>query len=154
LKPEFLSASVCSGSILRESAILADIRRPRNRPNCLTIRDFLQRVLIDPPAHEFPLRNLRDPCQLFIIRNSIPSSLVLNSLEIQQTQIFAFFRMPIGFLANVDWWPVRDDVRTLQRSSRVELARLSGVNHFFRSGVLIVADQLTPVTAQLTAVAA
>jgi hypothetical protein len=46
-------------------------------------------VLIDTPANELPLGNLRDPRQLFVIRNSVPFPLVLNGLEFQLTQVFA-----------------------------------------------------------------
>src|ERR1700687_1053632 len=82
-------------------------------------------MLIDSPAHEFPLRNFCDACQLLSIRNSIPFPPVLDGFEFQQTQVFAFFPMPVGFLPNVDRRPVCNDVRSLQQSSRIELARIS-----------------------------
>jgi hypothetical protein len=71
---------------------------------------------------EFSLRNFRDPNQLFVIGNSIPSPPVLDGFEFQQTQVFTLFPMPVGFLADVDGWPVRNNVRALQQSSRIELA--------------------------------
>ena len=63
--------------------------------------------------------------QLFIGRNCISFPLVLNRFEIQQTQIFAFFPMLVGLLADVDRRPIRDDVGSLQQSARIEFARFS-----------------------------
>ncbi|MFI5091015.1 MAG: hypothetical protein ACHP7P_13235 [Terriglobales bacterium] len=81
-------------------------------------------MLVDSTAHEFPLRNARNPRQLLVIRNGVPFAPVLDGFEFQQTQIFAFFPVPVGFLPDVDGWPVRNDVRPLQQSSRIKLARL------------------------------
>ena len=72
------------------------------RPHGFPSADFLQRVLVDSPAHEFPLGNLRDSRQLFIGRNRVSFSLVFNRFEIQQTQIFALFPMLVGLFADVD----------------------------------------------------
>jgi hypothetical protein len=61
---------------------------------------------------------------LFVIGNSIPFLLVLDSFEIQQTQIFALFPVFVGFFSDVDGRPVRNDVRplVLARPSPANLA--------------------------------
>jgi len=79
-------------------------------PYWLGPTDLLQRVLIDSPAHEFPLGTFSNSLQLFIRRDREALSLVLDSLEFQQTQIFAFFPVLVGFLPDVDWRPIRNDV--------------------------------------------
>jgi len=43
-----------------------------------SLADFFQGMLIDSATHEFSFGNLRDPRQLFVICNSIPSSSVLD----------------------------------------------------------------------------
>ena len=92
------------------------------RSHGLPLADFLERVLVD--SHQFPLRNLRDRRQLFVVGNSVSFAPVLDRFEFQQTQVFALFPMLVGLFADVDRWPVRDDVRPLQQSARVECARL------------------------------
>jgi hypothetical protein len=59
-------------------------------------------VLVDSATHEFPLGNLCDPRQLFVIRNNIPFPLVLDGFEVQQTRVFAFFPVTVGFFSNVN----------------------------------------------------
>jgi hypothetical protein len=94
----------------------------------LASTDFLQRVLTDSTSPEFPLGNVRDPRQLFVIGNSVPSPPVLDGFEFQQTQVFTLFPMPVVFLPDVDRRPVRNNVRPLQQSvgreRRIQLARL------------------------------
>jgi hypothetical protein len=43
---------------------------------------------------------------LFLTRNSIPLSPVLDGLEFQQAQILAFFPMAVGFFSDVNRWPL------------------------------------------------
>jgi len=86
---------------------------------------FFQSVLTDSSTHEFPLWNLGDPRQLRVGRYDVSFSSVFDTLEIQQAQIFALFPMPVVLFSDVDWRPVRDDVRSLQQSACVELARLA-----------------------------
>jgi hypothetical protein len=82
-------------------------------------------VLADPAPHEFAFRHCGDSGYLFIAHDSVALSFVQNRAEIQQTQVFALFPMPVGFLADVDGRPVRNDVRALQQSTPVEFAQLS-----------------------------
>ena len=70
-------------------------------------------MLIDSPAHEFPLANFRDFLQLFICSNDVALPFVLDRFELQQTQILAFFLMLVGFLPDLDRWPIRDNVGSL-----------------------------------------
>jgi len=83
-------------------------------PHGLTIAHFLQRVLVDSPAHECALGKFSDSLQLLISRYGIALPLVLDCLEFQQTQIFAFFPMLVRFPSDVDRRPIRNDVRALQ----------------------------------------
>ena len=66
---------------------------------------------------------IRASCSSFA--TAFPLRLVLDSFEFQQTQIFAFFPVPVGFFSDVDGRPVCNDVRSLQQPSRIEFARLS-----------------------------
>ena len=85
----------------------------------IPVTDLLQRVLVDSPAHEFPLRNLCDPRKLIVIRYRIPFAPVLDGIEFEQAQILALFPVAVGFLPDVDGRPVRNNVCALQQSSRV-----------------------------------
>jgi hypothetical protein len=71
-------------------------------------------VLIDSSTHEFPLGNFRDPRQLFVIGNGISFPHVLDRFGFQQTQVFAIFPVPVGFLSDGNEGPIRNDVRSLQ----------------------------------------
>jgi hypothetical protein len=90
------------------------------RPHGFSTTDFLLRVLVDSPAHEFPLRNLRDPIKLLIGRNRISFLPVFNAFEVEQTQILALFPVLIGLFADVDRGRIRDDVRALQQPASIE----------------------------------
>ena len=103
--------------------------------------NFLQCVPVDSPTHEFPLGNFRDLSQLFIRRNRISFSLVFNCFEIQQTQVFALFPMLVGFLANIDRRPIRDDMRPLQQAARVEFTRVPGRPEALRLRVVLIRVQ-------------
>jgi hypothetical protein len=125
---------------------LIPFERPQTRcqlhcPYGFTIANFLQCVLIDSSAHEFPLWNSCDLRQLFNGGNCVSSSLVLDCFELQQTQVFAFFPMLVGFLSDVSWRPIRSDVCALQQTSRVELARLSVWPKALRFWAVLVTGQ-------------
>lgn len=51
----------------------------------------MKRVLIDPAAHEFTLGYFLNSLQLFVRRNCVAFTFVLDCFEFQQTQIFTFF---------------------------------------------------------------
>jgi len=87
---------------------------------------------------ERPAQIWIDMVLLFAIRNGVPFAPVLNGLEFKQTQVFAFFPMPVGFHPDVDGRPVRNDVCALQQTSRVELARLSVWPKALRFWVVLV----------------
>jgi len=70
-----------------------------------------------------------------------PSPLVLDGSEFQQTQVFALFPMPVGFLPDVDGWPVRNDVRPLQQFASIAVARLSVRPKDLRFWVVLVRIQ-------------
>lgn len=71
-------------------------------------------MFVDSPTHEFPLGNLCDPRQLFVICNRISFPPVLNGFEFKQTQVFALLPVLVGLFADVDRGPVRHDTRPLQ----------------------------------------
>jgi hypothetical protein len=75
---------------------------------------------------------------LFIRRNYVSLSLVFNRLEIQQAQVFALFPMLVGLFADINRWQIRDDVRSLQQSARIEFARSSIWRETLRFRVVLV----------------
>ena len=95
---------------------LKDLQTPceLDRTHGFLVADSFQRVLIDPPAPKFPLRNFCDLRQLSICGNRIALALVLNRFELQQAQVFALLPVPVGFLPDVDRRPIRGDMRMLQ----------------------------------------
>ena len=74
-------------------------------------------MLVDSSANEFPLGDSRDKSQLFIGRDCVSLSLVLDRFEIQQTEVFALLPVFVGFLSYEKRRPVREDLGALQKTA-------------------------------------